>query len=206
MAGPVISGRSHCRPARRRGRGRPPRTRDRRRARWRRSPDTRPRLADGAWSPARARAPPARAAGSRAAACGSGTTRRTRRSAASSLQGAAGRRWIPVDPSRHRTAARSGARGSMCGSGTRSRARSGAPAPRTAGSRRRGGRCRRRSARTLARTSGSEHRERQQRRPPFGLPRQAGRRFGRQPQPELASKPDGLALVHCELGGTDLEE
>ena len=53
---------------------------------------------------------------------------------------------------------------------------------------------------------GSEHRERQQCRPSFGLSRQAGRRFGRQPQPELASQADGLALVDRELGGTDLEE
>ena len=35
---------------------------------------------------------------------------------------------------------------------------------------------------------------------------QARRSIGRQPQPEFASQPDGLTLVHRQLGGTDLEQ
>ncbi len=53
---------------------------------------------------------------------------------------------------------------------------------------------------------GSAHREGQEGRPPFGLSRQVRRRFGRQPQPKLASQTDGLAFVHREFGGTELEE
>ena len=56
------------------------------------------------------------------------------------------------------------------------------------------------------RRPGSQHRERQQSRPPFGLARQAGRGLGRQPQPEFASQPDGLTLVHRQLRGTDLDQ
>ena len=81
----------------------------------------------------------------------------------------------PRRPPRHRTGARSDGRGSRCGSGTRSRPWSGARAPRIGGSHR----CELGTgvAAHPVRLSrpGSEHRERQQGRPPFGLPRQAGR-------------------------------
>ena len=60
--------------------------------------------------PARARAPRARAAGSRAGACGSGMTRRSRPSAASSVQG---RCRTSVDPCRSATASHSGAGSSL---------------------------------------------------------------------------------------------
>ncbi len=59
---------------------------------------------------------------------------------------------------------------------------------------------------SFPRRPGSEHRERQQSGPSFGFSRQAGRRVGRQSQPEFASQPDGLTLVHRQLRGTDLDE
>ena len=61
-------------------------------------------------------------------------------------------------------------------------------------------------ARSSPRRPGSEHRERQQSRPPLRLPCQARCSLGRQPQPEFASKSDGLTLVHRQLRGTDLEQ
>ena len=60
--------------------------------------------------------------------------------------------------------------------------------------------------RSSSRRPGSQNRERQQSRPPFGLSRQARRSFRRQPQPEFATQPDGLTLVHRQLRGTDLEQ
>ncbi len=56
------------------------------------------------------------------------------------------------------------------------------------------------------RCPGSEHRERQQGRPPFRLPCQARGTIGRQPQPQFATQPDGLMLVHRQFRGTDLEQ
>lgn len=52
----------------------------------------------------------------------------------------------------------------------------------------------------------SGHRQRKEGRPPFGLSPEIGRRFGRQPQPEFPSEPDGLPIVHRELGRTECEE